>query len=1184
MKSLLLRLSVFGACLLAALSSFSQDFTNKGKDFWVAYGNHVRMFSSISNSTPAEKMQLYMTSDVNTSGTVDIPGISTSLSFTVTANQITTLDIPRAAALLDEGVYNLGIHIKALKPVVVYSFIYVNSISGATLCLPVNTLGRDYYSINYTQISNETNSYSYFDVIATDTGTTTVEITPSQATKGGHAAGIPYMISLTQGQIYQALGVSTSSGSANRGVDLTGSRIRSISTGIGTCKKIAVFCGSGKISIGCAPNAGTSDNLYQQMYPLSTWGKTYLTVPSVNKASSVNQNNIYRIFKSDPSATVKLDGTVINGNLYTNNQYYEFNSQNPAYIESDKPILVAQYLTTSGCSGNTGQGDPEMIYLNPVEQTISSVTLNSMQPAANTNINEHHINVVCRNAPEITGSFRIDGVLTGGFKPLATNTAYAYAQLTVTQGTHTLSCDSGFNAIAYGFGSAESYGYSAGTNLKDLYQFVSVQNQYATVSFPAACRNSPFKFSMTLPYKPLSLKWVFNGLFTDTIVYNPVVDSSWTVNDRVLYRFKLDRFYTISSIATYPITIFANNPTSDGCSGEQEISYDLQIFERPQAAFTGSLPQCLGDTMKLVDTTNGNGRAVVKWTWDFGDGSSSTLKNPSHVYRTAGSYKLNFNAITDVGCLSDTISKVVTLTELPVAAFTTANAVCEKTPVQFKDGSTPANGDITKWNWNFGDGSTATTQSPVHTFAQGSSTVSLQVETKTGCKSSVSQALAVNYQPHPRFGLPEICLNDASATFTDSSTIANNSQGGFRYRWQFGDAAATAANPDTSLLRNPSHKYTATGNYRVTLQVTTAAGCVADTTQLFTVNGAVPKADLVVKSPDQLCSNAAVELTDKAGVDFGKITRVEIYWDYGNDPALKTVDDNPVAGATYKHLYPAFGMPVSKTVQVAYKVFSGISCSDQVVKTITLLARPVLKTDSIPPVCADKPSFRIAAMQEINGLTGSGVYAGTGISPDGTFTPAIAKAGTKVIAYTFTTTAGCKTTDSNTVIVYPVPLVNAGPDKSVLEGGSVTLDATATLGSTFTWTPSLYLDNSRSLTPKVTPVDSITYRLDVTSANGCIASDQVSVTVLKDLKVPNAFSPNGDGINDTWKIPYLSSYQGATIEVFNRYGQKVFSSSNYNREWNGTYNGNPLPVGTYYWIIDPKNGRKQINGSVSIIR
>ena len=114
--------------------------------------------------------------------------------------------------------------------------------------------------------------------------------------------------------------------------------------------------------------------------------------------------------------------------------------------------------------------------------------------------------------------------------------------------------------------------------------------------------------------------------------------------------------------------------------------------------------------------------------------------------------------------------------------------------------------------------------------------------------------------------------------------------------------------------------------------------------------------------------------------------------------------------------------------------------------------------------------------------------------------------------------------------------------------------------------------------------DDIIYKITVTSSDGCIASDAMKVTILKELKVPNAFSPNGDGINDTWNIQFLESYPGATIEVFNRYGQQVFQSVGYSKPWDGRYNGNVLPFGTYYWLINPKNGRAAINGSVTIIR
>uniref|UniRef100_UPI0013D3D9C1 gliding motility-associated C-terminal domain-containing protein n=1 Tax=Raoultella planticola TaxID=575 RepID=UPI0013D3D9C1 len=89
-------------------------------------------------------------------------------------------------------------------------------------------------------------------------------------------------------------------------------------------------------------------------------------------------------------------------------------------------------------------------------------------------------------------------------------------------------------------------------------------------------------------------------------------------------------------------------------------------------------------------------------------------------------------------------------------------------------------------------------------------------------------------------------------------------------------------------------------------------------------------------------------------------------------------------------------------------------------------------------------------------------------------------------------------------------------------------------------------------------------KLTLTGKGGCSVTDTTFIKVLLTIDVPNVFSPNGDGINDTWKIKYLESYPGATVEVFDRYGQVVFKSQGYNKEWDGTYNGNPLPVATYY--------------------
>lgn len=1152
------------ALLLFYFNAYCQNLSNKGNDFWIGYGNHVRMF----NKGNPEEMQLYITSDISTSGQVDIPALGFKQAFSVTANRITTIDIPRSAALLDEGKYDYGIHVTAAQPIVVYSFIYVNAISGATVCLPTNTLGKQYYSVNYTQLSNEANSYSYFFVIATEDNTT-VEITPSETTKGGNAAGVPFTQILNKGQIYQVL-------SSN---DLTGSTIRSISSISGGCKRIAVFCGSGKIAIGCN-STGSSDNLYQQMYPTATWGKKYITVPGL-----INKNNYYRIIKSDPTATVTLNGSVIPTASFVNNFYYEFLSSTPNKIESDKPILVAQYFTTQRCEGNGSPGDPDMIYLNPVEQTIDQVTLNSMQPSTGTNLNTHFINVVLKNDPAAINTFKLDGASYTNFTTVPTDPAFVYAQITTTSGTHNVSCDTGFNIIAYGFGNAESYGYSGGTNLKDLYQFASIKNQYATVSFPATCEAAPFNFYMTFPYQPTRIQWKFNGLFPDETSNTPVFDSTWVVNGRQLYLYKLAKTYIGPAIGSYPLKIIAESPTADGCSGEQEIDFELQVFPKPQADFNFATGGCLTDSVHFTNQSNTGGHPIIKWFWNFDNGDTAITKNPVYMYQKPGTYQVAFSIVTDIGCVSGTTTKPVAMNAVPVATFTTAAPYCVKRAITFTDQSTTASGTIVKRKWDMGDGkfSTQISAAPfTYTYATaGSFKVTLQVETDKGCTSTVfSRDITVNETPKAGFTLPENCVTDPFSQFNDTSTIADGTAGQFNYLWNFGDGN----NANTAIVKNPKHKYAATGVYPVQLIVTSNKGCTDSLTQSFTINGASPQSAFSITGGNELCSNQAIKITNNSNVDFGNIVKLDIYWDYSNDPTNKTTDNNVKSGKSYTKTYPEFYTPATKNSTIQVVAYSGENCLSSATQILSLKAIPELQFDTVAPVCADVTPFQLKGTV-LNNLVGSGVFSGKGVSASGLFNPAAAGAGTDIIRYTFVASNSCTNFMEQPVKIFPLPVANAGPDEFVLEGGNATLQGSGSGNNiVYIWSPPTALNNNKLSQPIASPTDDIAYKLTVTSADGCQASDEVQVKVLKTLKIPNAFSPNGDGVHDQWQIEHLDSYPNATVEVYNRYGQLVFKSAGYGKAWDGTYNGNPLPVGTYYYIINPKNGRKQLSGFVDIIR
>jgi PKD repeat protein len=766
-----------------------QDFSNKGKDFWVGYGSHCDMYNgngTVNISGGSQEMVLYFATDSLTTVTVSIPGLGYSQTYpNIAANTVfETPPIPKTGAndarLATEGIFGRGIHISSDKPIVAYAHIYNGSRSGASLLFPTNTLGKEYYSLNMDQHSQQNNSYCYFFVVATDTGTTTIQVTPTANTQT-MTAGTQYSYNLTQGQVFNALGTI----SGNNGVDLTGSKIVSVASGNGRCKPIAVFSGSGKINLNCPIGAGngSADNYIVQSFPKTAWGKNFLTAPTYGMPF-----NYFRIAVSDPTTVVTWNGTVLSGLI--NNFYYQPAVTNqPNSIQADKPIMVAQYITTTGVCGNNvgipnGDGDPEVIYLSPVEQNISKVLLYATPHFA---ITEHFVTVVITNSGTGVSSFRIDGAVpSSSFVVHPQNSNYSYLQQQVTAGAHTLQSDSGFNAIAYGYGSVESYGYNAGTNVRDLYQFISIRNPYATVSFPAACMNSPFYFSIVFPYEPTQIIWKFFGLFPDTTINNPVYDSTWFVNGRQLYRYPLPSPYTITSIGTFPIQVLAQNPTPDGCSGQQEINYNLQVFAPPVADFITNTV-CFPNPIQFTDISNTNGRAVIHRYWDFGDASTSTANNPSHLYAAANVYNVRYSLITDVGCLSDTVQHPVTLYPLPTASITGSTSVCKDAPspnITFT-GASGTSPYIFSYTVNGGPvltvtstGNTATVAVPTNTAGTFVYTlISVQDGSPAACSQTQTGSATVIVNPLPSAtisGTVTVCKDAPSPTivFTGSGSTA----------------------------------------------------------------------------------------------------------------------------------------------------------------------------------------------------------------------------------------------------------------------------------------------------------------------------------------------------------------------------------------------------------------------------
>jgi large repetitive protein len=182
----------------------------------------------------------------------------------------------------------------------------------------------------------------------------------------------------------------------------------------------------------------------------------------------------------------------------------------------------------------------------------------------------------------------------------------------------------------------------------------------------------------------------------------------------------------------------------------------------------------------------------------------------------------------------------------------------------------------------------------------------------------------------------------------------------------------------------------------------------------------------------------------------------------------------------------------------------------------------------------------------------------------------------------------CTDTSSVTIIELASISVNPGPDQTIFGVGTVTLGGSPTGpgGSSYLWSPNSTLNDSLFANPAASPTVTTIYTVVVKNSLGCSASDTVTVFVLPGVTVPSGFTPNGDGVNDFWVLPFADGFPNIEVQIFNRWGQLLFQSNGYNTPWDGEYNGSPLPVGTYYYIINLNDPRfpKALTGPVTIMR
>jgi len=920
MKRMIRSIVVF-SLLFSWLEGFSQNLSNRGKDFWVGYGHHQFMEPGQDNS---QQMVLYLSAEQPANVTVTIEGTTWVRNYSIPANTVIASEyIPKGGAVDarlisvpcsftggippcgGEGTFsNKAIHIVSDVPIVAYAHIFGSASSGASMLMPVETWGYSYISVNSIQ-NYAANCYSWVYAIAQHDNTL-IEVTPAVVTRAGKPANVSFTVTLNRGDIYQTM-AGPETGSAKP--EMTGTKIRSIANASGDCYPIAVFSGSSRTSNPASCGSGGGDNDNQQCFPSIAWGKRYLTAPTSNSnTASTPMVNSYKIVVKDPATVVKRNGTVLTGII--NNSYYRFESGTADYIEADKPVMVAQFMTGgSACQGGGGVGDPEMMYISPIEQGIKRIGFYRNTREAIT-VNYLTLIIPTNGVPSL--------LIDGASPPY--DHSYPHPQLpgyTVvikrwnsSSSQCIVSSDSAFTAITYGLGSVESYGYNAGTLINNLSAVSSIHNTLdpATPQHAFTCTGTPVQLSVLMRYQPTRLDWLLSQLGSvitpnaDVIDNAPVSTGTVVVNGLTYYKYTLPATYTFNAADTFDIPINAYNPAIENCYQREQLSVPVIVKESPLADFTFTHTGCTLDTVHFSGTaTTSNSFTIRDFNWTFPGPVTATGQFVNKLL-PPGTHTINLSVVSNEGCVGDT-AKQITIYDKPPANFqVTPTSLCEGAAFTLTDTSS-ATVAVNQWYWDFGNGITQTvTTGPTVSYtypSPGTYTIKHVSRSSSSCVSdTVYRQITVYSKPNISFiTSPTGCLNvTGDVQFTGNVTTPDG-QAITNYAWIFNDPNSIPGNDNTSALQNPVHSFHVGGAYNIQFSAVTANGCADTVITPVTFN---LKPQLAFTQPNPVCENTPGPINIAGAFVVNNVPGTGIYHGPGADAAGNF---NPSVAGPGQHTY-----------------------------------------------------------------------------------------------------------------------------------------------------------------------------------------------------------------------------------------------------------------------------------------
>lgn len=673
------KLIYFGLYLLTSIiliqpQSFAQRPTSYGKEFRLTFlPNYLGSATLLTLDFSSRNL-----------ATVTVHTMYQDSTFFVLPGLVTTFQVPDYAT--DYSSFDVSdntIHITSDQDLSVFATNSADRSTDATMVLPIPLLGTDYILQTYNESIGQFQAYG--SCIAT-VDKTTVEITPA-STMGPYSAGETFTVVLNAGESYVVASDNPQ-----------GTRIRSTDP----CKPIAVFSATQCTNV----QAPFCDHLFEQMWPVKYWGKTFLSVPLLARSGG----DTYQITASEDNTKVKMNKTT---NIASLNAYESTTLiiDKPSVIESNYPISVLQ-LSNGGSYDNNEFSDPFMVDLLPVEEAVDFITFSTTNGASLDSVN-HYVNVTCKTA-DIQTVFLDTNLLYDNFKPYKAAPEYSYAQVSVKNlvplaplSTHALVSSGGMNAIVYGYAYHYSYGYAVGgstLNTSFSFGYDEVACTQKDIHFYANLKNVPY-INMFF--------WDFGDATTSTLS-NPT--------------------HTYASPGTYSVQLIIAD--SNGCfidSVTQDVTVNVREITKPTVTTSDDKTICKGESVQL------SASGGTRYTWYPTEGlSNPNISNP--VASPTQSTKYVVTVSSDSTCSFDTASIFISIKLPPIAK---AKYEVSNYDVQFHSYT---DDNVNAWTWDFGDNSPLNyDMEPLHTYpAKGTYKGKLVVKRACGDENSVEFSIVIN--------------------------------------------------------------------------------------------------------------------------------------------------------------------------------------------------------------------------------------------------------------------------------------------------------------------------------------------------------------------------------------------------------------------------------------------------------